>query len=131
VITTTSLQSAYRTEFTSAQAHAIADAPPEKGGSGSGFGPHELLEAALATCINMAIRMRAVELEIAIEGVSTVVRLNRSRPDVAAFEFATEIAGAISASQRRQLEEAAGNCPVRQTLSRRLEFVSTKPIASL
>jgi putative redox protein len=38
---------------------AIVDTTSGKGGYGDGFHPHELLEAALATCMNMTIRMYA------------------------------------------------------------------------
>jgi putative redox protein len=80
VIQTTSQPSTYQTEFTNGVARGIANAPLNKGGAGAGFGPHELLEAALATCINMAIRMRADKLGIVLGSVSTTVRLDRSRP---------------------------------------------------
>jgi putative redox protein len=36
-----------------------SDAPPSKGGLGNGFRPHELLEGAIATCINITTRMTA------------------------------------------------------------------------
>jgi putative redox protein len=124
VIQTTSQPGAYQTEFASRQARAMADAPLDKGGGGAGFGPHELLEAALATCINMAVRMRADKLGIALDGVSTIVRLNRSVAGSVAFECATVYGGSLSAEDRAQLDEAANTCPVRQTLSKKIEFTA-------
>ena len=120
--------SAYQTEFATRQARAVADAPQDKGGGGAGFGPHELLEAALATCINMAVRMKADTLGIALDGVSTTVRLNRSIADRVAFECATVFAGSLSAEDREQLNEAANTCPVRQTLSKKIEFTAVDSI---
>ena len=38
---------------------ASSDNTPDKGGKGAGFRPHELLEAALACCMNMSVRMYA------------------------------------------------------------------------
>jgi putative redox protein len=55
-----------------------ADAPILKGGLGNGFRPHELLEAALASCINITIRMIAKEKKIKMDHVSTIVELERS-----------------------------------------------------
>jgi putative redox protein len=81
----------FQTVFSSSLSEGIADAPVEKGGGGLGFGPHELLEAALATCTNMAVRMRAAKLRGRVDGVSTVVKLDGSQGDVATFEYATTI----------------------------------------
>ena len=128
MIQTTSQPGGYRTEFAGMQARAMADAPQEKGGGGAGFGPHELLEAALATCINMAVRMRADRLGIALDGVSTSVRLNRSVADRVAFECATVYGGSLSAEDREQLDEAANTCPIRQTLSKKIEFTAVNSI---
>jgi putative redox protein len=124
VIQATSQAGAYQTEFSNRQARALADAPVHKGGGGAGFGPHELLEAALATCINIAVRMRAEKLGIALDGVSTTVQLNRSPVDKVAFECTTVYGGSLSAEDREQLNEAANTCPVRQTLSKKIEFTA-------
>jgi len=40
----------YRTAFTNGGQTALADTTADKGGGGAGFRPHELLEAALASC---------------------------------------------------------------------------------
>ena len=49
----------YYTYFTNSKHEFFADAPPAKGGSDAGFRPHELLEASLACCLNMWLRMYA------------------------------------------------------------------------
>lgn len=111
----------YLTTFSSSGHQANADAPAVKGGAGAGFDPHELLEAALATCINIFVRKRAAQLNIAIESVATVVRLDRSRDDVATLEYELDIRGAMDTAQRALLHEAVKTCPVSQTLSKRIE----------
>lgn len=100
----------------------LCDAPIEKGGAGSGFGAHDLLEASLALCMNMAIRMHAAANAIPLERVCTQVRLLRPTPDEVVFEYSLELTGSLTQAQRLVLEEAAEKCPVRQTLSRRLSF---------
>jgi len=125
VIKTNSEQAAFKTVFSSVHHHGIADAPTTKGGAGAGFDPHELLEAALATCINIIVRKHAAQFGISIDGVVTTVRLDRSRDGVATFDYELDIRGALDETQRALLHEAAKTCPVSQTLSNPIEFRRT------
>jgi putative redox protein len=59
--------------FSNGQHHTAADNTPEKGGQGAGFRPHELLEAALASCTNIRLRMYADNYRIHLVGVRTTV----------------------------------------------------------
>jgi putative redox protein len=122
VIRTQSLVQAYQTRVTNDRQMLAADAPVDKGGGAAGFGAHELLEAALAVCINMAVRMHADARTIPLESASTRVQLVRPNPETICFDFALELAGPLSDDQRAELRAAARTCPVRQTLSRRIEF---------
>jgi putative redox protein len=85
MITGTSESPRYCTRFSDGRHEAIADVPLDKGGSGSGFRPHELLEAALATCVNMNVRMFAENHRIPLERVTTKVQLDRSVADETTF----------------------------------------------
>jgi putative redox protein len=122
VITTLNHPDAFKTKFSDSGHSATADAPVAKGGGGAGFGPHELLEAALATCLNMAVRMQASKLGIPIGEVTTMVNLDRSDPVTAVFNYRVSIAGDISPNDRLILDEAARTCPVVSTLTKRLVF---------
>ena len=51
MIQVTSLDLPHQTAFSNGAFNSVADVPLEKGGAGKGFGPHDLLEAALATCL--------------------------------------------------------------------------------
>lgn len=114
---------AYRTSFTSKVHEASADAPVEKGGQGAGFDPHELLEAALATCLNIVIRKTAVQMKCALESVCTSVRVDRSNRSVATFDYEVELKGQLSDTERQSLLDAARHCPVSETLSKRIEIL--------
>lgn len=103
-----------------------ADAPVTKGGGGAGFGAHELLEAALAVCLNMALRMHAAEHSIPLEDVATRVALRWPQPDTVCFEYAIDLIGPLTDDQRQQLEQVASTCPVRKTLSKRIEFTAVE-----
>lgn len=122
MITTLSHLDAFKTTFSASGHSALSDAPITKGGCGAGFGPHELLEAALATCLNMAVRMQASKLGIPIAEVTTNVNLDRSDPVDVVFNYRVTIAGDISADDRLILDEAARTCPVLSTLAKRLVF---------
>ena len=100
----------------------MADTTSEKGGSGAGFRPHELLEAALACSINMTLRMFAENHSIPLTSVSTTVKLDGNYPDETIFNYALELTGPLSESDQQLLAEAARSCPVRQTLSKKLSF---------
>ena len=124
MIKTTSETMQYQTRFTNGQAVSFSDTTMDKGGSETGFRPHELLEAALATCMNMSLRMHAKKWSIPLTEVSTTVKLDRSNPDEVVFDYTVEFEGPISEADRRRLSEALRSCPVRQTLSKRLTFKS-------
>jgi len=69
-----------QTSFTNGTSAAEADVPVEKGGAGNGFGPHELLEAAVATCMTITARQYATQHELPLSGARCEVRIDRSVP---------------------------------------------------
>lgn len=112
----------YQTLFTNGKHSAISDTTRDKGGNESGFRPHDLLEAALASCINMTLRMYADQQGIPLSGVTTRVRLDRSNPEESVFECEIEFLGSPAENDREHLLEIAEKCPVHQTLSKRIKF---------
>jgi hypothetical protein len=76
VMRTRSLPGAYRTAEQWPATRSLR-APIDKGGGGTGFGAHELLEGALAVCISMAGRMYTAAHSIPLEHVSTQVQWRR------------------------------------------------------
>lgn len=125
MIEATSKSVRYQTQLTNGTHSALSDTTREKGGSESGFRPHELLEAALASCMNITIRMYADKHGIALSGVTTRVTLDRSNPEETMFEYEVELQGELSEQDRVRLLDVAGRCPVRRTLSTRLTFRTT------
>jgi putative redox protein len=110
------------TTFTNGTHAAQADSTPDHGGNNEGFRPHELLEAALATCMNMTIRMSARKHNVPLSGVTVSVNLNRSRLDAPVFEWQVHFADALTTEHRERLLSAVSRCPVHQTLSKSLQF---------
>ena len=107
----------HRVEFTNGETTAVADVPKDKGGAGCGFGPHELVEAALATCLTISVEMCAAENGIPLDSVEAKVRLDRSLPCGVQLIYSLTFRGAITEEQRNLLRTAASQCPVQRTLT--------------
>jgi putative redox protein len=122
MIKTESGEQPYLVQFTNGDQQADADVLPAKGGQGSGFGPHELLEASLASCINMWIRMQADRLAIPVGAISVSLDLKRDHPEEVVYQYAIKLEGNLSAEQRATLLALAEDCPVRRTLLKRPLF---------
>ncbi len=122
MIKCSSAEANFETHFTDGKHQGVCDAPVEKGGGGAGFGPHELLEAGLAGCLNIWTRKYASEHQIPLAGITTEVSLNREVPGEAIFAYAIELHGPLTEAQRQELLLAAQSCPVHQTLSRKISF---------
>lgn len=114
----------YLTFAANGRASIRLDAPSAKGGAGQEFGPHELLEAALASCLNMAIRMQANANALPLESVVSTVRLIRPETGPVCYEFSLKLSGSLTEAQRATLMSVAEQCPVRMTLQRPAEFRS-------
>jgi putative redox protein len=103
----------------------IVDTTKDKGGTGAYIRPHELLEAALAACMNISIRMEALKNNIKLDDVETKVELNRTDPAKSIFEYSFKLN-----SDPKNDGEVLGNfknalqhCAVRKTLSKEIVFV--------
>ena len=123
MINTQSKEPRYSIQFTNGVQYADSDTLPVKGGQGAGFGPHELLEASLACCINMWIRMQADQLKIPVGPIAVSVTLKRDHPEETLYEYTVQVDGPLTDVQRATLLEVADNCPVRRTLVKKPSFV--------
>ena|ERR1019366_5209338 len=120
MIQSTSLDVPYQVKFTNGQCTAIADVPKEKGGEGQGFGPHELMEAALATCLTMTVQMHAKKHNIPLLRASVEVLIDRTRPPEVPLVYSVKFEGPLSVVQEEELAAAASSCPVIRTLTGKL-----------
>jgi putative redox protein len=117
-----SLATRYQTQFSNGERVSVSDSSFDKGGSNQGFRPHELLEAALASCMNISLRMYAERHAISLPNVSVLVSLDRGDPELSVFEYRLQFGGEISESSKNQILSALDKCPVRNTLSKPLQF---------
>ncbi|OLN27508.1 hypothetical protein DVDV_2104 [Desulfovibrio sp. DV] len=98
----------------------VCDATPDKGGAGQGFRPHELLEAALGSCLVMVMTKYALAHAIPLVRAGVTVTLDRSDSEVAAYGCTVALEGDLTEEERRKILRAARACPVRRTLGCRV-----------
>jgi putative redox protein len=122
MIRATSEPAPYQTRFSDGEHEGLADTTAEKGGQHSGFRPHDLLEAALASCINMTVRMYADRHGIPLRSVTVKVSLDRSHPEEVVFRYEVDVDGELSPAQKERLSHAARACPVGRTLAKPIRF---------
>lgn len=122
MIKTASKEQRYQTSFTNGKYSGDVDATVDKGGAGAGFRPHELLEAALAVCMNVHLRRCADKYSIPLLGAATTVTLDRKNPEEVFFDYSVQLEGPLSNDDREKLLEELKMCPVRKTLSTKLSF---------
>lgn len=94
----------------------LADAAGEIGGDDLGPDPHELLDAALAACTALTLRLYAkrkgmdlVDLDVRVDH-DEHGGVYRIRRDI-------RLSGGLSAAERDRLLEIANKCPLHRTLS--------------
>jgi len=116
MIRATSELANYQTCFSDGNHQSISDAATDNGGGGTGFRPHDLLEAALANCLNITIRMYANRHSIPLRQLTTKVDLDRTRPDETVFRYEVALEGELTPEQKQKLLSAAKGSPVLKTL---------------
>ncbi len=97
----------------------VIDADVEDGGEGLGPNPTYTLEAALAACGVITIRMYAERKGWPLESASIDVRRAEGTDPHATrrFEKSIRLGGPLDADQRRRIAEIADKCPVQQIVS--------------
>lgn len=103
----------------------IVDTTSDKGGSGSGIRPYELLEAALASCMNISLRMQAEKEGIQLEKIETTVFVNRNIEGKTVFEYECTILDELDKQTTEKIKSVLQYCLVRKILSSQIEFKET------
>ena len=101
----------------------LIDTTEEKGGTGKYTRPHDLLEAALASCMNIILQKEAEKIGLQDIKFETEVILNRENPEEANFEYSYKIIAKNDYENFRcTFDKSLLNCAVKKTLSRRIVF---------
>ena len=99
----------------------VSDVSIDKGGQGNGIRPHDILETAFASCLNMTVRMKCEKIEISSSDISVKVDLQRDEFKTV-FKYQVLFGNTLLESQMDEILEALENCPVRNTLSKPIAF---------
>ncbi len=114
----------YLARFSNGIHTAQVDATLENGGHNAAFRPHDLLEAALASSLNLWLRIQADKRGYPLEAVSTQVVVDRDDAEQTTFRYVVELLGAeLTAEQRQDLLSIVTQTPVKNTLSKPIQFV--------
>jgi putative redox protein len=101
--------------------HLTTDEPETLGGDGTAPAPHELLPAALASCISTTLVMYARTKDWELGDVEVDVSYDhRATPRRFAIEI--DVTGELDTEQRARLEKVAAACPLRKALETGFEF---------
>ncbi|WP_158947690.1 OsmC family protein [Pseudodesulfovibrio cashew] len=126
MIRTKNHEANFLTEFTDGAHTALTDAPADKGGAGEHISPFGLLEAALATCLNITLRFYAEAHGIALDKVETVVTLKQDS-DGSTFEYWVDLPEDLPEDQKKRLFAALRGCPVHGLLSKPIQLELKAP----
>ncbi len=99
----------------------ITDEPRSVGGTDVGPAPHELLPAALASCVGTTVAMFAERRGWEVGEIAVDVDYDK---DVTPRRFAIvlRLAAELSEEQRTAMERVAAACPLRRALEAGFEF---------
>jgi putative redox protein len=109
--------------------HLVNDVPPAEGGQGKGPTPHEMLEAAVASCKAITVKMYANRKAWPLESVTAKVRhdlraKDEGGPKVHHFDAQMEFVGDLTDEQRERLHEISGRCSIQKILQSETVFGS-------
>ncbi len=93
----------------------VTDEPVAVGGEGSAPAPHELLAAAIASCVSTTLVMYARRKEWDLRAVTVDAEFDpKATPRT--YEVVIHVEGDLDAGQLDRLEQVAAACPVRRSL---------------
>jgi putative redox protein len=122
MIVARSKEEKYVTEIIDGDRTALIDAPTGHGGAGAGFSPFALLEASLASCLNITLRVYAEAHEIELGDVETSVSVTRGKDD-STFEYSVKLPENLTPEQTKRLSAALKACPVHNLLKKPINVV--------
>ncbi len=123
-MTTASIASShYSVKLQDGRHEFAADEPKSKGGEDTGPAPDEILEASLASCTAITLRMYADRKEWKVTAIEVTVSLERV-DNKTIFTRSIKLEGMIDDTQRERLLQIAKACPVSKTLLGEIEINS-------
>ncbi len=110
----------YRVNLQNGRHTFFADEPKTAGGTETAPTPDELLEASLASCTAITLRMYADRKQWIVETIDVSVHLTRENGKTV-FTKNIGVRGSLTNEQKQRLLEIAKACPVSKTLLGEIE----------
>lgn len=124
--TATSTGTPYVTEISSGGFDFIADTTWQGLGGTAAPSPHDLLDASLAACIAMTVRIAADARGTKLERVSVEVTNVDEDPESSSFSCAVTLEGDLSEKERAGLLRVAHHCPISKLLTKTIAIGITE-----
>jgi putative redox protein len=104
------------------------DEGPANGGEDSGPTPHDLYDAALAACKALTVLWYAKRKRLPVEDIEVTVARDDSGERNGLYRLSATLAvtGALTDSQRQELLDVAGKCPVHKLMTQVTTEVRTE-----
>ncbi|MBF5004476.1 OsmC family protein [Diaphorobacter caeni] len=104
------------------------DAPPKEGGEDTGPEPHDLYDAALASCKALTVLWYARHKGWTINGLTTQVERDAGAERSGTYRLAVrmQVDADLSDAQWAELQRAAGNCPIHKLMTKVTTEISTE-----
>jgi putative redox protein len=103
------------------------DVKPAEGGEDSGPDPHDIYDAALASCKALTVLWYAQRKNIAVEGVEVQVERDATQERAGTYKLAATLAlaGNLTDAQRRELLSVADKYPIHKLMTQTKTEVTT------
>jgi putative redox protein len=102
--------------------HVLAtDEPPHLGGTDTAPAPHELVAAAIASCVSTTLLMYAAKRGLDLGGVEVEVDYD-NKADPRRCDVRIHLGRDFAAEELAKLEKVAAACPVRRALEGGVSF---------
>jgi putative redox protein len=117
----------YTQEISAGRHLFTGDEPVDNGGEDLGPTPYQLLLSSLGTCTSITLQMYARRKDWPLEAVEVSVQGQRPRGAKAGepeynIGVTINLEGPLTPEQRDRLLEIAGRCPVKRTLTGRIQI---------
>ncbi len=105
----------------------VSDVAADAGGADAGPDPHDLYDAALGACKALTVMWYANKRGIPVADVQTVVERDGSQERQGIYKLNTrlQISGDITDAQLKELESAAGKCPIHKLMAQVTTEITT------
>ncbi len=124
--TASSTDTPYATTVRAGGFEFVSDSEREGIGGTAGVRPHDLIDASLAACIAITVRMAADVRGTRLDHVVAEVTHDDDDPMAARFECELTLVGELSEKERAGLARVAHHCPIGKLLGKTIEIGITE-----